>query len=449
MIIRNKQELATTELRTQALEIIEVGIERVLPEVLMRSSVSYDHSNRILTVNGHNYDVSKGRIFVIGGGKASGLMAKTIEDIVGVNNIMAGVVTCKSGSNNFETRKIKMVPAGHPIPDQRGVNGIHEMLHLKTAYSINENDLLLCLISGGGSALMPCPADGINLKDKQYVTELLLSSGADIYEINTVRKHLSQTKGGRLGNCYSPASVVSLILSDVIGNDLSIIASGPTYPDSSTFSDACSVLEKYKLLFRLPGRIADFLRKGSRGLLEETPETLENSHNHIIGDNTLALEAMAQKARNMGFAPHIVTAEQKGETSTVARFRANEILSGKYAKCNALLIGGETTPTLPAYAGKGGRNQHYAAISMLAMARYPGEWLVASVGTDGSDFLPGVAGAIVDQNSFDIAQAKEIDVKSYVERYDSNTLLNSIGSSLIITGDTGTNVGDVNIYLTS
>ena len=448
MIIKNKQELATTKLRTQALEIIEAGIARVLPEIIMRSSISYDHSNRILTVNGHNYDASKGRIFVIGGGKASGLMAKTMEDIVGVNNIMAGVVTCKSDSTNFKTGKIKIISAGHPIPDQRGVNGIHEMLDLKAAYSINENDLLLCLISGGGSALMPCPVDGINLKDKQYLTELLLSSGADIYEINTVRKHLSQIKGGRLGNFYAPTTVVSLILSDVIGNDLSVIASGSTYPDSSTFSDACSVLEKYKLFFRLPGMIVDFLRKGSRGLLEETPETLENSHNHIIGDNTLALEAMAQKAGNMGFTPHIVTTEQKGETSTVARLRADEILSGKYAKYNALLIGGETTPALPANAGKGGRSQHYAAISMLAMARYPGEWVVASIGTDGSDFLPDVAGAIVDQNSLDVAQAKNIDVKSYAERYDSNTLLNSIGNSLIITGDTGTNVGDVNIYLT-
>jgi glycerate-2-kinase len=174
---------------------------------------------------------------------------------------------------------------------------------------------------------------------------------------------------------------------------------------------------------------------------------LDNCHNYIIGDNRLALEAMAKKAEEAGFTPFIVTAEQKGETTTVAISRANELLSTKYVAYNAIIIGGETTPKLPATAGKGGRNQHYGAVSMLAMKQYPGKWVMASVGTDGLDFLPDVAGAMVDNRSLDSARARGIDIKAYLSRYDSNTLLARIGSSLIVTGDTGTNVGDIIIYL--
>ncbi len=445
MIIKNRDELSTTKLRRQALDILESAINRVLPPNIMKSALRYDAAGRMLTVNGDTYSLSGGRLFVIGGGKASGLMAETLESIIPPENISAGVINSKS--QDYKTSKIKIVPAGHPIPDQRGIDGVKEMLALKERYSINENDLILCLISGGGSALMPYPVDEIDLADKQKITELLLSSGAEIAEINALRKHLSEIKGGRLGGYFAPATVVSLLLSDVIGNNLSVIASGPTFPDPSTFSDAYSVLEKYSLLEAAPERIADYLRKGCQGNAEETPKTLDNCHNYIIGDNRLALEAMAKKAEEAGFTPLIVTAEQKGETTAVAVSRANEILSTKYAAYDAILIGGETTPSLPANAGKGGRNQHYGAVSILAMKRYMGKWVMASVGTDGSDFLADVAGAMVDDHSLDSAKARGIDIKAYLSRYDSNTLLARIGSSLIVTGDTGTNVGDVIIYL--
>ena len=445
MIIKNRDELSTSRLRKQALDILESAINRVLPPNIMKSALRYDATGRMLTVNGDTYSLSRGRLFVIGGGKASGLMAETLESIIHPENISAGVINSKS--QDYKTSKIKIVPAGHPIPDQRGISGVKEMLALRERYSINENDLILCLISGGGSALMPYPVEEIDLADKQKITELLLSSGAEIDEINALRKHLSEIKGGRLGRFYSPATVVSLLLSDVIGNNLSVIASGPTFPDPSTFSDALSVLGKYSLLEAAPERVTDYLRKGCQGNAEETPKTLDNCHNYIIGDNKLALEAMAKKAEEAGFTPFIVTAEQKGETTAVAISRANELLSTKYAAYDAILIGGETTPKLPANAGKGGRNQHYAAVSMLAMKQYPGKWVMASMGTDGSDFLPDVAGAMVDNHSLDSAKARGIDIKAYLDRYDSNTLLARIGSSLIVTGDTGTNVGDVIIYL--
>ncbi|MFC1914086.1 glycerate kinase [Chloroflexota bacterium] len=447
MLIKNREALATTRLRKMALDIIEAGISRVLPSGIMKTTLSYDVAKRALTVKGDAYPLAKGRVFVIGGGKASGLMAETLEKIIHPENVAAGVVNDKG--KHYETRKIKVITAGHPVPDQRGISGVKEMLALKQIYAIDENDIVICLISGGGSALMPCPIDEVSLEDKQKITGLLLASGAEIAEINAVRKHLSRIKGGQLGLYYAPSTVISLILSDVIGDDLASIASGPTAPDPSTFADAYEVLEGYNLLNKIPKSIVDFLQKGCRGEVAETPKTLNNCHNYLIGNNKLALEAMLEKAGEMGLAAHIVTSEQKGETTAIARARAKEILNGKYSGYNAILIGGETTPKLPGAAGKGGRNQHYAAVSMLAMKQYPGDWVVASVGTDGSDFLPDVAGAIVDKNSFAKAKSGGLDMPSYLEGYDSNSLFKKIGDSLVMMGNTETNVGDVIVYLLS
>jgi glycerate 2-kinase len=276
---------------------------------------------------------------------------------------------------------------------------------------------------------------------------LLLRCGAEIHEINAVRKHLSKIKGGQLGNFYSPTKVISLIISDVIGNDLDVIASGPTFPDSSTFQDAYRVLEKYNLVAKAPESIVAYLKRGCRGEVAETPKTLTNCENIIVGDNRLALETMAKKAEEQGFTSCIVTFEQKGDTAEVARTRVSEVIEGKYKDHTALLIGGETTPKLPQNAGKGGRNQHYAAASMLAMKTYHGRWVIASVGTDGSDYLPDVAGAIVDNNTLDRAIAQRLDVQTYIDKYDSYTLFQKLGSSLIVTGSTGTNVSDIMLYL--
>jgi glycerate 2-kinase len=442
MIIKNKKELASTPLRKSVLDIVEAGIYRVLPSVIIKSAVQYNPDQRTITINKDKYDISKSRIFVIGGGKASLLMSQTLETILLPENITDGVVNCTSCDG--QTRKIKVIEAGHPVPDERGLAGVEQMLALKERYSLNENDLIICLISGGGSALMPCPVKGVSLEDKQKLTQLLLGCGATIHEINTIRKHLSKTKGGGLGHYFSPATVISLILSDVIGNVLDVIASGPTCPDTSTFSSAYDILKKYDLLSKAPGTIVSYLVRGCNGHAEETPKNLPNCRNYLLGDNSLALKAMSDKAKHMGFKPCIVTSEQAGETTEIARFRAAEILNNKYDGYNVLLIGGETTPKLPENAGKGGRNQHYTAVSMLALAEYPVDWVVASVGTDGTDFLPDVAGAIADNHS--VFEGKETDIKSYLERYDSNTLLQNIGNSLIVTGSTGTNVGDITVY---
>ncbi len=445
-IIKNRDEPETTLLRKQALDIVEAGISRVLPPVIMRSALNYDKSPDILVIKSDPFYLSGGRIFVVGGGKASGLMAEVLESIIPPDRITAGVINCKKGSSSYKTEKIETIEAGHPIPDHDGIDGVNRMLALKEKHSINANDLVLCLISGGGSALMPCPVDGITLEDKQAVTGLLLECGAEIQEINAVRKHLSKIKGGGLGKHFQPAGVVSLIISDVTGNNLDVIASGPTSRDSSTFDDAYSVLEKYNLISKTPHSVLDYFNLGIKGQVPETPKTLDNCRNYIIGDNMLALEAMAEKAVGLGLKPLIVTSEQKGDTAAAARMRAEEIIGGKYLEYNVVILGGETTPTLPDDHGKGGRNQHYAAVSMLYMKDYPGEWAVASAGTDGSDYLPDVAGAIVDNHSLEAALDRGINVLSYIERFDSNTLFSEIGKSLIITGSTGTNVGDIIVY---
>ena len=445
MIIKNREELIDSGQRARAVELIEAGISRVLPSNLMRGSVKYNHGQKRLSVNGHKYDLSRGRVFVVGGGKASGPMAVELEKIIGPQSITAGIVNCKSAEH--ATEKIIVVQAGHPVPDTAGVAGVEEMLSMKARYGIGKGDKVINLISGGGSALLPCPVKGVTLEDKQLVTQLLLSCGADIKEINTVRKHLSLIKGGGLAAFYAPARVISLIISDVVGDDLDVIASGPAVPDPSTYQDALGVMQKYGLLEKAPQAAIDFIRRGCRGLQAETPKRLRNCTNHVIGNNRMALEAMAGKAAGLGIKPCIVTAEMRGDTSKYAYAMAAKVKEGRYKGFGALLIGGETAPTLPQNAGAGGRNQHYSAVSMLAMQGYASPWLAASAGTDGSDYLPDVAGAMVDDRSLDTAKASGLDVEEYIQRFDSNTLFTGMGRSLIVTGPTGTNVSDVLLYL--
>ncbi len=445
MIVKNREELIYSNLRARAVELIEAGITRVLPANLLRTAIRYNHDRKILRVMGESYDLSRGRIFVVGGGKAAGLMAEELERIISPTDITAGIVNCNTG--DYETRKIAVRQAGHPLPDEAGVHSVQDMLAMKARHSIGRGDLVICLISGGGSALLPCPASGITLQGQQEITLLLLRSGANIKEINIVRKHLSLIKGGRLGAFYEPAKIVSLIISDVVGDDLNTIASGPTVPDPSTFRDAQAVLKKYGLLTKAPKNVVDFINRGMEGLEAETPKETCNCDNYVIGNNSMCLEAMAEKARDLGLRPNVVTAELSGDTTRMAFAEAEEIAGGKYKGFDVILLGGETTPTLPENSGKGGRNQHYVAVSMLAMKRLPSAWLVASVGTDGSDYLPEVAGAMVDDRSLPAALAAKIDVEDYIARFDSYSLFRKMTRSLIITGSTGTNVSDVILYL--
>ena len=444
-LIKNRDDIGITSTRRSALDIIEAGIERVLPDRLLGEALTFNHEARAISIMGDTFSFRHGRLFVVGAGKAAGEMAVAVERILGAGTITAGVVSCKGGA--YSTKRIEVLIAGHPVPDERGVAAATKMLDLKAEFNISSDDIVLCLLSGGGSSLLPAPVNGVSLADKQRVTDHLICSGADIGEINAVRKHLSRVKGGGLGRHFEPATVVSLIISDVVGNEPSVIASGPAAADPSTFIDALSVIRKYGLADGLPPSVLDYLERGRRGDAPETPKTLPNCRNYIVGDNRLALEAAAQRAAALGYRPLIITSEQTGDTAAIARYRAAEIITGKYAAYNVLLLGGETTPRVPGNAGWGGRNQHYTAASMLAMENYPGNWLVCAIGTDGTDYLAEVAGAVVDQEALATARRQGIDIVSHLERFDSNTLLNTLGHSLVVTGETGTNVGDAVLYM--
>ncbi len=443
-IIKNYKQLATSDARKKVLAIIEAGINKVHPHSLVEIALKYNETFNSVTVQNNIYDIIRGRIFVIGGGKACGYMAEKTEAMIGKENITAGIVNCTS--NDYDTKKIKIIKASHPLPDKNGIKGVKKMLKLKDKYKINEKDLVICLLSGGGSALMPYPAEGIKLKDKQATTQLLLESGADIREINLVRKHLSKVKGGQLGDYFAPAKVVSMIISDVVGNDLDVIASGVTVPDPTTFKDAYEVLLKYDLLDRAPKSVIAHIESGSHGDRKETPKALKNCDNYIIGDVTTCLEAMALAAKKMKLKPLIVSSELAGETESAAIDRAADIIRGDYKNFNLLLFGGETAPKLPPNYGRGGRNQHYAAVSMFAMETMSGAWAMASAATDGVDYLPGTAGAIIDKRS--LTRSREIGLKAerLIKTYDTNNLFKQLGASLIKADETGTNVGDVVVY---
>jgi len=432
-------------MRRQALDVIEAGIEAVLPKRLMKASVRFDQKSRMISICCDEFTVGNGRIFVVGGGKATGAMAEALETIIDPGQITAGIVSSKSAHSTL--KKIGVLEAGHPEPDERGVDAVRRMLALKDDYDIGKNDLVICLISGGGSSLMPLPADGITLEDKKKITRLLLRSGAEIHEINTVRKHISGVKGGLLGKHFEPARVVSLIISDVIGDDLDVIASGPAIFDKSTFSDALSVLGKYNLIASTPRRIVDHIEAGIRGEISETPKELKGVRNYIIGRNMTALEAMKEKAVELGFKPVILTDSLSGDTEKAAVRICGEALGKKYRNYNAIISGGETTPSLPGKSGRGGRNQHFALVSLREMARYPDGWLVASIGTDGSDYLPETAGAIIDDGTMEHVKHLGLDLNSYIKGFDSNGFFKKIGGSLVETGTTGTNVGDVLLFM--
>lgn len=440
MIIKNRSELETTELRKKALDIIESGIDSVLPKNLMKI-LKFDSSSRKFYVGENCYDCSKGRIFVIGAGKASGKMALEIESVIGTENIECGIVSCKS---EYQTKKIKVLKGGHPIPDRHSIKNAKEILRLKRKYKINENDTLVCLISGGGSSLLEYPMENIKLKDLRLITKRLIESGATINEVNIVRKHLSMVKGGRLANFFSPARMISLIISDVNNNDPSVIASGMTSVDNSTFDDAHQIIGKYGLIDEIPGRVIRAIIKGVQGKIGDTAKRLKNCHNHIIGTYKTALVAMGEKAESLGFNVLVDDLMQIGDAAELATARANEIIKNDYGSKNAIIISSEATVKLPKDHGIGGRNMHYALVSAVAMKRYPGRFVCASIGSDGTDFIDAAAGAIIDEETIDELKSS---ILSAIERYDSYTILKKNRKNIIITGPTGTNVCDFIVYL--
>lgn len=391
------------------------------------------------------------RIFVLGFGKASCAMAKALEDAL-PERIDKGIVITKYGhSKGYHPQRVRVVEAGHPIPDERGVAGTRELMEL--AEESGERTLVVCLVSGGGSALLVAPAEGITLEDKKTVTDQLLRAGADIHELNTVRKHLSKVKGGRLAALVYPARTLSLIISDVIGDRFDVIASGPTSPDPTTFQNAMGVFQKYGLTDHVPTSVLKVIKKGIDGFIPENPKEGEKIfkrvRNSIIANNISALEGAKRKAEERGIRAEIITPRLEGEAREMGRWLAREALARKKrGKGTPLMLisGGETTVTVKG-SGKGGRNTEFALSFAMEIEGIGGITLL-SAGTDGTDGPTDAAGAIVEGTTIVRARSSGLDPDVYLAGNDSYTFFRRT-DDLLITGPTGTNVMDIQLVMLS
>jgi hydroxypyruvate reductase len=440
--------MSERQLRIQARSIFRAALEASDPAEAVLRNVRV--SGGRLTAGKQTYRLSSfRRIFVIGAGKASAAMAQAIEKLLG-RTIHSGLVNVKYG-HLARLRRIELNECGHPVPDEAGVRGAQRIAAI--AEGAGAEDLVICVMSGGGSALMPSPAPPVTLEEKQAVTRLLLASGANIHEINALRKHISLLKGGQLARLAAPATVLSLMLSDVIGDDLDVIGSGPTAPDAATFASAHAVLEKYGLLDKVPASVRERLEKGVRGEIADTPKSADplfrKVQNLVVGSNALAVEAAARKARELGLRPLVLSTRIEGETRDVARMHAaiakEAAASGRPVKPPACLIsGGETTVTLRG-SGRGGRNQEFALAAAIDLAGCANV-VVLSGGTDGSDGPTDAAGAIADGKTVSRALALGLDPADFLARNDSYSFFDPLGD-LLKTGPTNTNVMDVRLVL--
>ncbi|MBF0120078.1 MAG: glycerate kinase [Desulfobacterales bacterium] len=438
------------QLREDASQIFYAGFLGVDPQSAVKKYCRIENKNNNLIIGERIYDLCRFKnIYVIGAGKASASMAKGIEEILG-NRISKGIINVKY--EHLEDLKIiRLIEAGHPVPDSNGLKGAEAMLAL--IKYLKPDDLVICLISGGGSALLPLPANGLTLKDKQDTIKVLLSCGADIHEINTIRKHVSLIKGGRLVQHVYPATLVSLILSDVVGDNLDVISSGPTVPDISTFSDCLYIIDKYQISDKLPASIFQHIKKGVHGEIQETPKAddklFENTYNKIIGSNIEAILAAKDKANRLGYNTLILSSMIEGDTVETAHFHAaiaREILkTGHPVTTPACIIsGGETTIKIKG-KGLGGRNQEFVLAAALKIIEQK-NIVVLSCGTDGTDGPTDAAGAVADNQTIKKAQRMGIKPQHFLDDNDSYHFFEKLGD-LIKTGPTNTNVMDLRIVL--
>jgi hydroxypyruvate reductase len=384
-------------------------------------------------------------VLVVGGGKAVVPMAAAVEQLL-KSRLDAGLVVTRYGHGGT-LNKIEVVEAGHPIPDRAGLAAGQRVLDILR--KAGDRDLVIALISGGGSALLPVPVDGVTLTDKQVVTALLLRAGGTIQEINTVRKHLSQLKGGNMVTAAAPATVLSLVLSDVVGNDLASIASGPTVPDPTTFQDAAAILHHYELWDKIPQAVKDHLVQGSRSGSGDTPKPSHPAFakvtNVIVGDVRVALNAAAAQVKRLGYHPLVLTSSLVGETREVAKVfgaMVRELAESDrpIKRPAALIAGGETTVTVRGQ-GTGGRCQEFTLAMALEIAGMK-KVTAFAFGTDGTDGSTDVAGAMADGHTLDKARELGLQPQRFLDQNDSYTFFHTLAQT-IQTGPTRTNVTDI------
>ncbi len=447
-IVENGETRLEQKARNLAIRSLEYALNTVDPKQIIKSKISLENSS--LHVNGYSFDLKKFKnIYVIGGGKASGSMAEALEQLLD-KRITEGLVNIPRG-NRYKTEIIKLHEASHPVPDEAGVEGTRRMLQI--AEQARADDLVICLISGGGSSLMPMPRDEISIANKRELTNALLKSGATINEINTVRKHISDFKGGWLAKKAYPAIILNLILSDVVGDPLDFIASGPTVPDSTTFADAKKVLEKYGLWRNSPASIRKVLSEGEEGLIPETPkagdDVFKKVYNVVVGNNRSASLAGCAQLKSDGLNTLLLTATLEGEARHIGTMLASiahevAVSSNPVSKPAGIVAGGETTVTVVG-EGLGGRNQELALSAALKLQN-TGGLVLASLSTDGVDGPTDAAGAMVDGKTLTKAAKIGLNPEKYLADNDSYNFFSKL-EDLIFTGPTSTNVNDISIIV--
>ena len=447
-VIRNGETQLNRNAKSLALKSLESALNAVDPKQIIKSKLLLKNST--LHVDGYSFDLKKFKnVYVVGGGKASGSMAEALEQILG-KRIKNGFVNVPRGSKH-KTDIIELHEASHPIPDEAGVEGTRRMLEM--AEQAKKDDLVICLISGGGSSLMPLPRGEISISDKREMTNALLKCGATITEINTVRKHISDFKGGWLAKKAYPATILNLILSDVVGDPLDFIASGPTVPDSTSFSDTVKVLENYGLWSKAPASIRKVLSDGEKGIIPETPkaddEAFKKVFNVVVGNNRLASLTAREYLKSEGLNTLLLTATLEGEARHVGVILASiarevSASGNPIPKPAGIIAGGETTVTVTG-KGLGGRNQEIALAAVRNLKSMNGV-VVASLSTDGVDGPTDAAGAIVDGKTLDRAAKMGLTPEEYLAKNDSYHFFSKLGD-LIFTGPTGTNVNDVSVIV--
>ena len=441
MYVKNRAALlshGSRELRAAALDIAEYALSRVDPYLATRNLVAL--SGDILTVGNLTFDLAhRGRIYVLGAGKASLPVARALEDVLG-ERIADSLVIVKEGQESG-TRLVKLRETSHPLPDERGYQAARDMMQL--AAEAKSADIVFCAFTGGSSALAPYPVDGVSIREKRQVHKLLLESGASIREINAVRKHLSQIKGGRLALAIFPAEIINLTVSDVTGDPYDYITC-PTVPDTSTFADARRVLDRYHLWQRIPTSAATYLQNGTPA--HENPRDFGGQpvHTFLLLKSGAVCDAAADRARELGFTPHILTTEMEGDSAAEGLAFGSRLAAYEGGVPMALIAGGETTVTIEAEAGEGGPNQEFALSAARALSST--RQVVLSLDTDGTDGPTPLAGGLTDYSTPEHALELGIDIQDTLRRHDVSPALRALEDA-VITGHTGTNVNDLKLGL--
>lgn len=448
MLIRNGGSAVNRKARRFCLQAFEAALRATDPTRVVEGWLGMERGRAQI---GNVQTPINSKIRVIAVGKASAPMLYSVLNIIG-NRIVSGIlVSPRNSSLRITDKRIATFYPNHPTPDQEGVRASRHVL--ATIEAMRANEVLLCLISGGASAMLPAPAVGITLEDKRTVTRQLIHSRASIHQINTVRRHLSELKGGKLAERCRAEMIVSLIISDVSGNVLSDIASGMTAADPTTYGDAVTVLEEFNLWNSAPRRVRNHLRQGLTGKIPETPKpgnrVFAKVHNFVVADNRTACEAARMALRKNQVPATIVTSSADMEARSLGKMlasvaRDSEQFDGLLRAPGALIVGGETTVEVKGN-GKGGRNQEVALSSVEGIVGLTGI-AIAALGTDGVDGNSPAAGAISDPQTIVRAKRRGLRVHDFAERNDSYNFFRKLNDN-IRTGPTGTNVGDIYILI--